>query len=802
MAYRLLGKDFTPSDVVAKVTGTARYAEDFRAEGMLFCKLLLSPMPHAMVRNIDTSEALKLPGVVGILTADDVPALPEPGDPILTNEPLFVGQPILAVAAVDETTAADAIEKIELDLQPMPFVTDPLDSLHPGGPDARRDGNVLVRNGSTSEYKTVKWSARDFARAAENELPLGEPSEEWSYGDVEAGFGEAALVLDESFVTAGYAHHSMESRSCLSYWQNGKCFVYGSTQSSAFTVPYLAGMIGIEPEQLVFVSEYCGGGFGSKAVAYTAMAIPAHLAKKTGRPVMMRVSRAEEYHIGAARPGFQGRIKLAFRADGRLLAADLYVVHDNGPFRGSGDYKAAGISVSFVYQPLAMRWRGIPVATNTPPKGAQRGPGENQIACAVEPLLDKAARSLGVDRLELRRLNAPDNDAKMGGDRKPVTSAYLREALDKGAARFKWEERKKRSGQRRGRMVTGIGIGQAYHSAGYSGFDGLLRIAPDGKLHIHTGTGNLGTFSFAATSRVAAEVLDCRWENCVIERGDTRRHLPWNLGQFGSNTSFTMTRTTYAAAMDAKRKLQEIAAKDLGGAPDDYTLEDERVVATGDATRSLSFAQAASRAIELGGSYSGLEMPDDINAMTQASVRAIAGTGLVGVAKDKLALDGTVPALCAGFVEIELDTETGRFMILDYVGVADCGTVLHPASLKQQVLGGAVMGFGMACMERHVFDVEYGTPGNHALYTCKPPSFMDVPMQMHAEAVDLPDPQNPVGAKGIGEPTMGAGASALLSAISDALGGHLFNHTPVMPDTIMNALAKRPQSYKPLQVNT
>jgi len=204
----------------------------------------------------------------------------------------------------------------------------------------------------------------------------------------------------------------------------------------------------------------------------------------------------------------------------------------------------------------------------------------------------------------------------------------------------------------------------------------------------------------------------------------------------------------------------------------------------------------------MGGKYTGKELPDDINPMTKASATAISGSGLVGVAKDKLPKTATVPALAAAFVEIELDKETGKFEILDYVGVADCGTVLHPQSLATQIKGGAVMGFGMACMERHIYDPKIGLPAAKGLYQAKPPSYLDVPADLHADAVDKPDSQNPVGAKGIGEPVMGAAAAALLSAISDAAGGHLFNRTPVVPDMIVNAMADRPQSHRPLQVNT
>ncbi len=799
MANNLIGKDFTPPDLHGKVTGRARYAEDFRADGMLFCRLLTSPVPHGRVRNIDASEALAMPGVVAILTADDVPQIPAPGNPILTNDPGYVGEPILAVAATDETTAQNAIEKIKLDLEPLPFTVDPLESLHPDGPNARPGGNTIRRREGVEE---LKWTVEDFAAAAEGQLPMGEPMTEWSYGDVEAGFADAALILDESFVTAGTSHHSMEPRTAMSYWQGGKCFVFGSSQSQSFVGPGLANYIGIPPEDLVFVAEYCGGGFGSKGGAYPVMSIPAHMAKKTGRPVMMRISRGEENFIGSARAGFQGRIKMGFREDGRVTAVDLYIVQEAGPNSVPGDFNAAAGAVSLVYTPASMRFRGVPILTNTPPCGPQRGPGQNQIATAVEPLIDKAARQLGLDRVDIRKINAPNNETLHGARQGGVTSAYLSEALDQGAEQFDWAAKGARSGERNGSKVIGVGVGTAYHSAGSSGFDGLVRITPDGTLHIHSGVGNLGTYSYAGTSRVAAEVLEYRWENCELIRGDSSKGLPWTLGQFGSNTSFTMTRTNYVAALDALQKLKEIAARDLGGRPDDYDVGNETVFARADPSRRLTYAAAARRAIQLGGKYSGEEAPEDINDMTKAAVRRIAGTGLVGVARDNLGRPATVPALAAGFIQIELDLETGKVEILDYVGVADCGTVLHPQSLATQISGGAVMGFGMACLERHVYDTHYGLPGTVGLYQTKPPSYLDVPLDMGWGAVDIADPDNPVGSKGIGEPVMGCAAAALLCAISDALGGHYFNRTPILPDMILNVASGRTQSHRPLQVNT
>ena len=175
---------------------------------------------------------------------------------------------------------------------------------------------------------------------------MGKPAETWSYGDLDAGFKASKLVIEESFVTAGYSHHSMEPRTAMAYWQGGKCFLYGSNQSHTAAVPNIARYIGIEPKDLVFIAEYCGGGFGSKIPGFPIMAVAGVLSKKIGRPVMMRITRIEEYYIGSARPTFQGRAKLGFGEDGRLLAADLYLVQENGP-----------TSAAATFAPPAMRCR-------------------------------------------------------------------------------------------------------------------------------------------------------------------------------------------------------------------------------------------------------------------------------------------------------------------------------------------------------------------------------------------------------------------------------------------------------------
>jgi CO/xanthine dehydrogenase Mo-binding subunit len=240
----------------------------------------------------------------------------------------------------------------------------------------------------------------------------------------------------------------------------------------------------------------------------------------------------------------------------------------------------------------------------------------------------------------------------------------------------------------------------------------------------------------------------------------------------------------------------------LGGAAGDYELKNEKVVHKTDASKSISFGDAAKKAIELGGKFSGKELPGNINPLTKASATALAGSGLVGVAKDTLPKRGLVPAMCAGFCMVEIDTETGAVEIKEYLGVADCGTVLHPEGLQTQMHGGATMGFGLATTERIVYDHALGLPANVHFDQSKLPTYLDMPKKFEWAAAEKPDRDNPVGVKGIGEPIQGAAAAALVNAISDALGGHYFHRTPVVRDMIINALAKRPQSYRALQANT
>ena len=818
--YKVIGKDYTTPDLYAKVTGGAKYAEDFRAEGMLFAKLLLSPVAHGRVKRLDLSKALAMPGVRAILTQNDLPAPADSvtdlgvvirankqGEKALTMEPLYQGEPILAVAAVDELTAAEAIEKIEIEFEHLPFAIDPLDTLRPGGPNPRTEGNVWVRPPAPAakpgekppappppQVGELKWTAADFSEAKEGRLPMGKPQDEWVYGDLDAGFKNAALVLDETFVTPDSSHQTLEPRTALAYWQNGKVFVHMGTQSTVQTLSALGRWLNMDPNQIVLVSEYTGGGFGSKATGYIFAIIPALLAKKANAPVMMRISREEEHFIGRARPGFQGRMKVGFSPDGRIAALDMFVICNNGPYDAVGDASASGAIVSLLYQPLAMRWRGVTVMTNTPPRGAQSSPGGMQGIVIMEPILARAARKLSLDQVDIRKINCPEGKALWGparnGTRAHSTSAFLKQAFDRGAEQFQWKERIARP-KRSGTKVRGVGVSSSCFFGGSTGYDGLFVIQPNGRIAIQSGIGNLGTESISDVHRVVAEVLGVPWEKCDVTWGNTSKNLPWTCVSGGSQTTHAMTRAAHAAASDGKRKLQEIAAKTLGGKPEQYEVANERVFRKGGT--GMSLAQAAEHAIQLGGVYDGHEAPEDVNKYTKASIAALAGQGLVAAAKDKYPHDGQTFSYVATFAEVEVDTETGKYYITDFLAVADVGTVIHPKALGGQVLGRSILGIGHAISQKWVFDPQYGHTVSRRFHHTKPPTILDVPVNMQWAALDIPDPETPVGARGVGEPPVGGGCGAILNALSDALGDEIYRRAPVNLDTILTSLeAGRP----------
>jgi CO/xanthine dehydrogenase Mo-binding subunit len=619
--------------------------------------------------------------------------------------------------------------------------------------------------------------------------------------DFDAVMARSAVIVEETVLHQCQTHHPLESRSAMSYWQNGTCYVHCSVQSAARVAASYANRLGLEPENFVMISEFCGGAFGSKIGGSLTDMIPAELSRRINRPVMMRVTRDEETYFGRARSGMQGWVKMGFREDGKLLAMDLVLVQDAGPFGAPGDVGGAVSTADLALQPEARRARTISISTNTPPRAAQRGPGGAQIIPMLTTALERGARELGVDRVDMMYLNAPEGRAVYGNNASEVTSSFAKEAVLLGRERFNWDEKKLLSGQRNGSKVTGVGVALSPYSAGSRGMDGLLIIRPDGKVTIHSGVGNLGTHSVFDTAMAAVEVLGVPWDEVDVVWGNSSLGLAWASSQSGSQTTHAHTRANFATGQDAKQKLQEIAARDLGGTPANYDVGNGRVFRVGSPSTGMTFAQAAQRAIQLGGRYDGHELSEDLNEMTVRTIQThLVGQGLVAAARDNYGGDGALRSTVVSFAVIELDTETGMFDIKEMLSVADVGTVLNPRNLNAQMGGGVLQGMSHARFEKWGFDRQWGVNQNKRFYTVKPFSILDVPEEMTYAAVDIADPETPVGSRGVGEPPVGAGAGVIVSAVYDAV-GKAINRTPLTPDRILNALEDADPGYTLLQTN-
>ena len=358
---------------------------------------------------------------------------------------------------------------------------------------------------------------------------MGKPTDEWVVGDVEAALKPADLVLDETFVSQSTGHQPLETalgdgllaeRQALHARLDAEHRADGRRRSRVASAS--------SPNEVVLISEYTGGGFGSKIPGAISMAIPALLSKKANAPVMMRITREEEHYIGRARPGLHSRVKVGFRKDGKIIAIDGFADRRQRSVRRAGRRPLGRPARS--RSAISRRRCGgaaLTVLTNTPPKTSQRAPGGMQGNGLMEPVSPRPPTSSGIDQVEIRQINAPAGKAPFGppaaadSGRRTSPSAFVKEALDKGAELFNWEEKKARSGKRVGTKVRGSGVAVSAYTGGSIGFDGLFIIKPDGKVQFQSGIGNLGTHSVIDVHRVAAEMLGVPWEQCEVVLGNT-----------------------------------------------------------------------------------------------------------------------------------------------------------------------------------------------------------------------------------------------------------------------------------------
>lgn len=797
-----IGEDFEVPDGRAKVTGRAKYADDYLLENLLHAKTLKSPYAHAEVTHIDTSAAEAMSGVHAVITFEDVPSRPV-GQPALDGNPKVFGTPVAAVAANDEYTAADAVEAIDVEYEVLDHVIDPVETLKPGSPNARVEGNVPTGEAEgegsggqggdeSAPIEEIKWDDADFSTRFPTDP--GEWTVQWEVGDVESALSAAEVVIEDTVEAHPQVNNPMEPRSNVAHWRSdGRIMFWGSSQSVTMTHTGLAGYLEVDPQDLVMINNYCGGGFGSKGTWYPQMAVPALLSREVNRPVKIRGTRKEEFFWGNGRTTELFRFKLGFDAEGNLLALDVETIADAGAYSADA-LSAIGSSnpaLSANLQPENMRTRAIGVFTNTPKRWPMRGPGQNQAALAVEPLLDRAANELGVDRLEIRKRNAPRTGDPVGEDQAPLTSAHLAEAYDLAAEAFGYEEKKELNGQREGSKVHGIGLGSASHASGYVGFDGLVVIQTDGTVEVRQGAGNLGTESYAAVGRLAAETLKVPWEQVKVAWGESDK-AAFTLGQFSSNTTFTTGLSNVKAAETAVTYLKEIGAETYGGSPDDYEVADGEV--RNDDGDALTLGDAAEIAVDLGGKYTGEEIPEALQeSLVPSTIGAasdVVGEALVAFGKSTGEdLEGFVDSFNAAIAHVTVDIETGKIEVEEMANFGDSGTIVHPASYDAQIEGGAIQGIGYVLTEHMRFDDATGVPVNTDWYKNKPPSILDYSnTPLKVGGVNEPDPYGPHGAKGVGEPPTGAAAAAVASAVENGLGTTFQTH-PITASDVLDKIA-------------
>jgi len=735
--YSIVGKRIPHRDAVEKVKGSAVFTADIKLNGMLYGKVLRSTLPHAKIRSIDISRAEKLKGVKAVITSKDVPRViysisPTWADQLaLEDEKLrYIGDEIAAVAAVDEETAEEALELIQVDLEELPGVYDTLEAMQPGAP---RVHDAIENNISKSLTMAC--------------------------GDVEKGFAEADLVIEDTFTTQAQSHCSIETHCCIatcSPTDDVKFWV--SAQAPHVLRQRLAGALQIDAGKIHVVTPFVGGGFGSKIDLDPAQVLCVLLAKKTGKPVKIENSRKEQFMATRMRHPTRTELKFGVKNDGTIVAKQAKVVMDNGAYNSHGPAVIAYNNVMFstLYRVPNIRYEGYLVYTNKNWGGACRGYGDPQAAFAQEVMLDMIAEKLNMDPIDLRLKNANiPNEVTSNGVK--ITSCGLKECLTQAREVSGWTAKK--AGKKKYR---GLGVASMIYTGGGSigsGFNfsgATMQMNADGTLHLLMGAVDIGQGSNTILTQMAAEIMAVEPETIRLTAADTDSTLPC-MGTFGSRVTFCAGSAVTQAANALKQQLLENAADMLEANKDDLEMKARKVFVKGSPDKALSYAEigAASffkkkKPLAAHGYYNG---PEDVSPDFDP----------------KTYFGYPAPAMVFGthLAEVEVDPTTGKVDVLHFVAAHDLGRAINPLLVEGQIEGGAAQGIGWSLMEDVQF--ENGEIVNPNFHDYKMLTIKDVP-KVSSLLIETIDPNGPFGAKGIGECAMVPTAPAIVNAIYDAVG--------------------------------
>lgn len=756
-AYDVVGQPTPKKDAPLKVAGRAEYADDIAMPGMLHGKLLRSPHPHARILRIDTRRAAALPGVRAVIGGKDFPGirygnLPTTRDylPLALDRVRYIGEEVAAVAAIDEDTAEEALDLIEVEYEPLPAVFDPEAAMAPGAPllHEKAAGNIS-------------------AEVA------------FEFGKVDEAFAGADYVREDMFETQPVKQGMLEPHACIGLWDaSGRITLWSCKMSPYVVWRQLAMGLGVEVGDVRVVQTFVGGGFsGGKQEAMPMDFCAVMLSKKTGRPVKIVHTMEEVLTIGHMRHPMKLWFRTGTDRSGRIRGQHCRIIANGGAYSSIGGFSMylAGAMLNIPYRIPHLRYESKRVYTNNGFCGALRGHTNTQICFARDSQLDMIAADLGIDLIEIRHRNALQPGEKTANGFRIGTFAFD-ECIDKVVELSGWRERRGKLPKNRG---LGFGCGSHISGArlmGHSASAAEIRVQEDGTIHLATGSTDAGQGADTVLSMIAAEVLGVTVDDVRFARVDSDS-TPVDPGTFGSRVTFFTGNAVKRAAEDARRQLAEIAGQRLKVDPANLVFRGREIINRADDRQRIPLKDAVrwgafqtGRLVISHGTYSASEEQIDFRT----------GYGNLSPAYN--------PSACA--VEVEVDPETGQVKIVGFWGADDSGFPLNPLAVKGQVIGATVMSFGPALFEGLV-RVD-GQVMNPSFRDYKMPLTTDVPKLaefQHNNVVTWED-EGPFGAKEAGQ---GAGTgviAAIANAIYDATGVRL-NSLPMTPDRILLALHQK-----------
>jgi len=751
--HAVVGKSLPRVDALEKVTGKASYVYDMALPGMLWGEILRSPYPHARITRLDVSRARAHPGVLGVATGADLTypkfgAFVQDETALAVDRVRYAGEGVAAVCAIDERTALETLELIEVEYEPLPGVYDPEASMQDGAPSLHEgvERNVVAHN-----------------------RVIG--------GDVEAGFAAADLVFEDRFVTSRQCHVCMEPHGCIADWDaTGRLTFWMSTQSTFFDRFGLMGILGMPAAKIRIIAPYLGGGFGSKSEPHSIYLCAAYFARQTGRPVKMVHSRDEEFTSSRTRHPQVLYIKTGVKKDGTITARQGRVIFDNGAYTSYGP----GVSLTesmlggALYRLPAYRYDGYVVYTNNPFGGAFRGFGSPQWTFAVESHTDMLAERLGMDAVEfrLKNLHRPGEKAISGPT---LTTCGVAEALEQVADRLGWNGRDKLPPNHGLGVACGIHFTSGkFHPHVNADFSSAgVKVNEDGSVNLLIGAVEMGTgAATTAMVQICAEELGVGIDDVEVWNGDSEL-IPADFGTYGSRVTTIAGNAVRLACASIREQLFRVGSEKLQVGPDELALGAGRMYVKANPSRGHTLAEIVQSSI--------FRDRDGRQVMAFAHYDAPCDlpdpeTGVGDFAQSySFGVHG---------VEVEVDPDTGFTRVLRLVAGTDCGDLINPALAETQVQGGVAQGLGYALMEDLV--CKEGQVLNPRLGTYKIPTVMEMPT-IESTWVETNDPRGPYGAKGLGEMGMVPTAPAVANAVYNAVGVRV-QELPITPETVLSAL--------------